>query len=160
MPLKKPALDPMSLPPRTSSGYPEPYRARVLPREKRALGDALGLKTIGINQTILPPGKESSMRHWHTHEEEFVYVLAGEVVLRTDGGEQVLSAGMCAGFPASLDGKTGDAHQLVNRGLVPAVYLEVSNRAPRDGAFYPDDDLMYHGDKAAVKFTRRDGSAF
>jgi uncharacterized cupin superfamily protein len=160
MPLKKSALDPMSLPPRTSSGYPEPYRSRVLPREKRALGDALGLKTIGINQTILPPGKESSMRHWHTHEEEFVYVLSGEVVLRTDGGEQVLAAGMCAGFPASTDGKTGDGHQLINRGTVPAVYLEVSNRDARDEAFYSDDDLHFHGVDAAVKFTRRDGSAF
>ena len=160
MPLTKPALDPMSLPPRTSSGYPEPYRSRVLPREKRALGDALGLTTIGINQTILPPGKESSMRHWHTHEEEFVYVLSGEVVLRTDGGEQVLTAGMCAGFPASADGKTGDGHQLVNRGTMPAVYLEVSNRDRRDTAFYSDEDLHFHGDDAAVKFTRRDGSAF
>jgi uncharacterized cupin superfamily protein len=160
MPLTKPALDPMSLPPRTSSGYPEPYRSRVLPREKRALGDALGLKTIGINQTVLPPGKESSMRHWHTHEEEFVYVLSGEVVLRTDGGEQVLTAGMCAGFPASVDGKTGDGHQLINRGTVPAVYLEISNRDGRDQAFYPDVDLHFHGEGAAVKFTRRDRSAF
>lgn len=160
MPLQKPALDPMSLPPRTSSGYPEPYRSRVLPREKRGLGDALGLTTIGINQTILPPGKESSMRHWHTHEEEFVYVLSGEVVLRTDAGEQVLGAGMCAGFPASVDGKMGDGHQLINRGSVPAVYLEVSNRDPRDRAFYPDEDLHFHGVDAAVRFTRKDGSAF
>ena len=90
MSLRKPALDPMSVEPRTGSGYPEPYRSRCLPREKRPLGNALGLKTIGINQTILPPGKESSMRHWHTHEEEFVYVLSGEVVLVTDTGEQTL----------------------------------------------------------------------
>ncbi len=100
MSLKVPALDPSSLTPRTSSGYPEPYRSRVLPREKRALGDALGLKTIGINLTTLPPGKESSMRHWHSHEEEFVYVLSGEVVLITDAGEQVLTAGTCS--PASV----------------------------------------------------------
>jgi uncharacterized cupin superfamily protein len=160
MALQKPALDPSSLTPRTSSGYPEPYRSRVLPREKRALGDALGLKTIGINQTVLQPGKESSMRHWHTHEEEFVYVLAGEVVLRTDAGEQVLTAGMCAGFPMSADGKTGDGHQFVNRSAAPAVYLEISNRDLRDEAFYPDDDLQYHGEKADVKFTRRDGSGF
>src|SRR5262245_30072384 len=114
MPLKKPALDPQTLPARTTSGYPEPYRSRVLPREKRALGDALGLKKIGINHTTLPPGVESSMRHWHTHEEEFIYVLSGEVVLVTDIGEQVLTAGMCAGFQPSADGKTGDGHQLVN----------------------------------------------
>jgi uncharacterized cupin superfamily protein len=156
MNVNKPAIDPLSLEPRTGSGYPEPYRSRCLPREKRALGDAFGLRTIGINQTILPPGKESSMRHWHTHEEEFVYVLSGELVLITDAGEQTLTAGMCAGFP--LD--TRDGHQLVNRGSGPAVYLEISNRDPRDGAHYPDVDLMFHGAGAAVKFTRKDGSAF
>jgi uncharacterized cupin superfamily protein len=153
---KRPALDPMSLEPRTGSGYPEPYRSRCLPREKRQLGDALGLKTIGINHTILPPGKESSMRHWHTHEEEFIFVLSGEVVLVTDAGEQTLTPGMCAGFPLG----TRDGHQLVNRGSVPAVYLEVSNRDPNDRAFYSDVDLQYHGASAEVRFTRKDGSKF
>ena len=76
--LKIPALDPMSIPPRISSGYPEPYRSRVLPREKRALGNAVGLTKIGINHTTLPPGKESSMRHWHTREDEFIFVLSGD----------------------------------------------------------------------------------
>jgi uncharacterized cupin superfamily protein len=156
MTLKKPALDPRSLEPRTGSGYPEPYRSRVLPREKRQLGDALGLTRIGINQTTLPPGKESSMRHWHTHEEEFIYVLSGEVVLCTDAGEQTLTAGMCAGFPLG----TSDGHQLVNRSAAPAVYLEVSNRDAADRAFYPDVDLQFHGVNAAVFFTRKDGSRF
>jgi uncharacterized cupin superfamily protein len=152
----KPAIDPMSLEPRTGSGYPEPYRSRCLPREKRALGDAFGLTKIGINQTILPPGKESSMRHWHTHEEEFIYLLSGELVLITDAGEQALKPGMCVGFPLN----TRDGHQLVNRGSQPAVYLEVSNRDPQDGAHYPDVDLQFHGVGAAVKFTRKDGSQF
>ena len=156
MTLQKPALDPMTLEPRTGSGYPEPYRSRCLPREKRQLGNAFGLTKIGINHTILPPGKESSMRHWHTHEEEFIYVLSGEVVLITDSGEQVLEPGMCAGFPLG----TGDGHQLVNRGSVPAVYLEISNRDPQDKAHYPDVDLMYQGKEAAVMFTRKDGSQF
>jgi uncharacterized cupin superfamily protein len=160
MTLKKPALDPMTLAPRNGSGYPEPYRSRVLPREKRALGDACGLTKIGINLTTLPPGKESSMRHWHTHEEEFIYVVSGEVVLVTDIGEQLLKAGMCAGFPASVDGKTGDGHQLVNRSDAPAVYLEISNRDKADGAFYPDVDLRFHGSGAEVRFTRKDGSRF
>jgi len=160
MSLTKPALDPMSLPPRTSSGYPEPYRSRVLPREKRALGDPLGLTKIGINYTTLPPGKESSMRHWHTHEDEFIFVLSGEVVVKSDAGEQVLKAGTCAGFPASVDGKTGDGHQLINRGREPAVYLEISNRDKADQAFYPDVDLHFHGAAAEVMFTRKDGSRF
>ncbi len=157
MALRPPALDPFTLPPRTGSGYPEPFRSRVLPREKRALGDALGLTKIGVNLTILPPGKESSMRHHHTHEDEFIYVLEGEVVLRTDGGEQVLTAGMCAGFAAGSQ----DGHQLVNRSDQPARYLEVSNRDPADGAQYPDDDLTYSKapDGAAI-FGRKDGTRY
>src|SRR5205085_11473365 len=97
---RRPALDPETVPARNACGYPEPLRSRVLPREKRALGDALGLTRIGVNLTTLLPGKESSMRHWHTHEDELVFVLAGEVILRTDEGEQVLTAGTSAGFPA------------------------------------------------------------
>src|SRR5262249_58192945 len=102
---KPPALDPATVAPRSTCGYPEPFRSRVLPREKRALGDALGLTKFGVNLTTLPPGKESSMRHFHTLEDEMVFVLEGEVVLRTDEGEQLLTAGTCAGFPAgSRDG--------------------------------------------------------
>ena len=96
------------------------------------------------------------MRHWHTHEEEFIYMLSGEVVLRTDAGEQLLRAGMCVGFPL----ETRDGHHLINRGTEPAVYLEISNRDPNDRAFYSDVDLHYHGANAAVKFTRKDGSPF
>jgi uncharacterized cupin superfamily protein len=156
MPLNKPALDPMTIEPHVGSGYPEPYRSRVLPREKRRLGDALGLGKIGINHTILPPGKESSMRHWHTHEEEFIYVLSGEVVLRTDAGEQLLTAGMCAGFPSG----TTDGHQLVNRGTNPAVYLEVSNRDPRDECSYTEVDLRWNAPDTPGVFTKKDGSPF
>src|SRR5256885_15502976 len=100
MPPTRPPPPPADVEPRSRSGYPEPFRSRVLPREKRALGDALGLNKIGVNLTTLAPGKESSMRHWHTHEDELVFVLEGEVVLRTDEGEQVLGPGMCAGFRA------------------------------------------------------------
>ncbi|HSK01321.1 MAG TPA: cupin domain-containing protein [Kofleriaceae bacterium] len=157
MSLKPPALDPASLSPRTSSGYPEPFRSRVLPREKRALGDALGLTKVGVNLTTLPPGKESSMRHSHTREDELVFVLEGEVVLRTDEGEQLLTAGMCAGFPA---GST-NGHQLVNRSDRPVRYLEVSNRDPEDIAAYPDDDLAYRKapDGRAI-FTHKDGTSY
>jgi uncharacterized cupin superfamily protein len=154
------ALDPSSIPPRISTGYPEPYRSRVLPREKRALGDPFGLTKIGVNHTTLPAGKESSMRHWHTLEEEFIYVLSGEVVLKTDAGEQVLTPGMCAGFHPSADGKTGDGHQLINRSAQPATFLEISNRVKGDEAFYPDVDLHFKGVDAEPMFTRKDGSTF
>jgi uncharacterized cupin superfamily protein len=157
MSLKLPALDPASLPPRSTSGYPEPYRSRVLPREKRAIGDALGLANIGVNLTTLPPGKESSMRHWHTREEELVFVVEGEVVLRTDEGEQVLTAGMCAGFPAG----SKNGHQLVNRSERLARYLEISNRDPEDSAEYPDVDLAYRkGPDGKAVFTRKDGAPY
>jgi uncharacterized cupin superfamily protein len=157
MSLNRPALDPANVQPRSNSGYPEPFRSRVLPREKRALGDALGLTRIGVNLTTLPPGKESSMRHYHSREDEFVFVLEGEVVLHTDDGEQVLKAGTCAAFPAAV--KNG--HQLVNRSDRPARYLEISNRDPEDLAEYPDVDLAYRkaADGSAV-FTRKDGSAY
>jgi uncharacterized cupin superfamily protein len=156
MPLKPPALDPATVTPRSSSGYPEPYRSRVLPREKRALGAALGLTKIGVNLTTLLPGKESSMRHFHTHEDELVFVIEGEVVLRSDEGEQILTAGACAGFPAAAR----NGHQLVNRSDRPARYLEISNRDPEDSAEYPDVDLAYRkGEGGMAIFTRKDGTS-
>jgi uncharacterized cupin superfamily protein len=157
MALKLPALDPASLLPRSSSGYPEPFRSRVLPREKRALGDALGLTQIGVNLTTLLPGKESAMCHFHTREDELVFVVEGEVVLRTEGGEQVLTAGMCAGFPAGAR----NGHQLVNRSDRPVRYIEISNRDGADTAEYPEDDLAYrkNPDGGAI-FTRKDGSSY
>lgn len=153
---EKPALDPATVEAICRSGYPEPYSSRVLPRYRRRLGDALGLTLIGINHTTLPPGKESSMRHWHTHEDEFIYVLEGEVVLRTSAGEQLLRAGMCAGFPARAE----DGHQLINRSDRPAVYLEVSNRDKADTAHYSDADvdLVWSPPHAVGRFTRRDGT--
>ena len=157
--LTKPALDPKSVASFSGSGYPEPYRSRVLPRNKRRLGDELGLTKIGVNFTTLPPGKESAMRHWHTHEDEFVYVLEGEVVLCTDVGEQVLRAGSCAGFPAGA----ALGHHLVNRSAHPAVYLEISNRAEaEDVAHYsdPDVDMVWNAPQARGRFARRDGSPF
>jgi uncharacterized cupin superfamily protein len=152
----KPALDPRTVEAKSRSGYPAPYAARVLPRAVRALGDALGLTRIGVNHATLLPGKESSMRHWHTHEDEFVYVLEGEVVLRTDAGEQLLTAGMCAGFVA---GST-DGHQLINRSSQPATFLAISNRDAADVGYYsdPDVDLMFSAPHAPRAFTRRDGT--
>ena len=154
----RPALEALSVAAVNRSGYPEPWRSRVLPCEKRRLGDAFALTRVGINLTTLPPGKESSMRHWHTREDEFVYVLEGEVVLCTGAGEQRLTAGMCAGFPAGLE----DGHHLVNRSDRPAVYLEVSNRDSEDTVYYTeaDVDLVHSPPHARGRFTRRDGSVY
>lgn len=156
MNLHKPALDPTTVTPRTDSGYPEPFRTRVLPREKRALGDALGLTRFGVNLTTLAPGKESSMRHWHTHEEEFVYVLEGELTLVTDAGEQLLAPGTCAGFAAG----SRDGHQLVNRGKVPAVYLEIGSRDDADTVHYPDVDLAWNAPGHPGRYSRKDGTPY
>ena len=156
MPLNEPALDPVTVEAISRTGYPEPYRSRVLPREVRQLGDALGLTRIGVNLACLQPGKESSMRHWHTHEDEFVWVVEGELVLRTDAGEQLLVAGTCAGFAAG----SSDGHQLINRSAAPATYLVISNRDPADTAYYPDADvdLVWSPAHARGRMTRRDGT--
>ncbi len=140
----------------TGSGYPEPFRSQVLPREKRALGDAAGLTKIGVNHTTLGPGAASSMRHWHTQEDELIYVLAGELVLVTNAGEQSLRAGQCAGFPAGHR----DGHQLVNRGTKPAVYLEISNRDETDIAQYPEVDLCWNAPGSPGGYSPKDGRPY
>ena len=123
-----PALDPATVAERTGSAYPEPLRAPCVARGKKALGSELGLTRFGVNLTRLEPGAWSAQRHWHTRQDEFVYVVEGELVLVTDAGEQTLHAGMAAGFPA---GKA-DGHHLINRSAAPAVYLEVGDRTAGD----------------------------
>jgi uncharacterized cupin superfamily protein len=154
--LLAPALDPRELPEQSTTGYPEPYRSRVAGRHRRRLGDASGLRNFGVNLTRLDPGAESSMRHWHTKQDEFVYVLEGEVTLVTDAGRQKLTAGRAAGFPA---GKA-DGHQLVNESAKAALYLEIGDRTPGDGATYPDVDMAAHVVHGKWQFTRKDGSPF
>lgn len=155
--LRLPALDPATVPVRRGSGYPEPFRSRMGDRTKRRLGDACGLTRFGVNLVTLGPGGQSALRHWHTDEDEFVYVLDGEVVLVTDEGEQVLRAGDCAGYPA---GKA-DAHHFINRSTGPACYLEVGNRDPADRATYPDDDVQYSKDAQGIaRYTHKDGRAY
>jgi uncharacterized cupin superfamily protein len=153
---KLPALDPATLPEHRGSGYPEPFRSRMGERSKRKLGDACGLTRFGVNLVNLGPGGQSALRHWHTLEDEFVYVLSGEVVLVSNEGEQVLTAGMCAGYPA---GKR-DAHHFVNRSTAPAAYLEIGNRIDGDNAFYPDDDLMWSEDENGVFAAHKDGRRY
>ena len=154
--LRLPALDPETVTETRASGYPEPYRARMGDRAKRRLGDACGLKKFGVNLVTLGPGGQSSLRHWHTLEDEFVYVIAGEVVLISDEGEQILRAGMCAGYPA---GKR-DAHHFVNRSDAPAQYLEIGNRIDGDNAFYPDDDLMWIETESGFIAAHKDGARY
>jgi uncharacterized cupin superfamily protein len=135
------------------SGYPEPYRSMVLPREVRC--DAFGLTHVGVSHVTILPGKESSMRHAHTHEDELVYVLEGELVSRTDEGEEVVKAGMVLGFRAG----GGNAHHLVNRSGTPAVFLVISNRHPDDTAAYAEVDLAVHKNEVGkYVFTRKDGT--
>jgi len=154
--LKLPALDPATAPERRGSGYPEPYRSRMGERVKRRLGDACGLTRFGVNLVTLGPGGQSALRHWHTLEDEFVYVLEGEVVLVTNDGEQTLTAGMCAGYPGGRE----DGHHFVNRSGRPARYLEVGDRNDADMAFYPDDDVALARVDGELRYTRKDGSPY
>ena len=152
--LKLPALDPATVEVRRGSAYPEEFKSVTDGREKRALGNAVRLTNFGVNLVRLKPGVVSALRHWHAHEDEFVYVLEGEITLVTDAGEQVLGPGIAAGFPA---GKA-DGHKLVNKSNQDALYLEVGDRHPAEEAHYPDVDL--HGQRLddAFIFTRKDGS--
>jgi|SRR5882672_3418826 len=153
---KSTALDPADVPAMAGSGYPEPFKSRVSTRRKRKLGDALGLKNFGVNLTTIPPGGMSALRHWHSREDEFIYVLRGELVLVTDAGEQVLKPGMCAGFPAGR----ADGHCLVNRTGRNAVYLEVGDRKPDDAVTYPDDDIAGQATPQGRRFNHKDGTPY
>ena len=154
--LKPPALDPAQVPAVTGSAYPEPFKSRVSGRRKQRLGDALGLRNFGVNLTTIPPGAVSALRHWHSHEDEFIYLVSGELVLMTGEAEQVLKPGKCAGFPA---GKP-DGHCLVNRTGKDAVYLEVGDRRPDDAVTYPDDDIAGRATPQGRRFTRKDGTPY
>ena len=153
---RPPALDPAGVSAVTGSGYPEPFKSRVATRRKQRLGDALGLKNFGVNLTTIPAGAASALRHWHSHEDEFIYVVSGELTLVTDGGEQRLGPGMCAGFPA---GKA-DGHCLVNRTGHDAVYLEVGDRRREDAVAYPDDDLAGQATPQGRRFTHKNGTPY
>jgi len=154
--LKLPAIDPAQVEARIGSAYPEPFRSRVSARRKQRLGDALGLKNFGVNLATIPPGAVSALRHWHSHEDEFIYIVSGELALVTHDGEQRLTPGMCAGFPA---GKA-DGHCLVNRTQQDAVYLEVGDRRPEDAVTYPDDDIAGQATPQGRRFSRKDGTPY
>jgi uncharacterized cupin superfamily protein len=136
--------------------YPEPYRQIVLGRMRKRLGKAAGLTQFGVNLTTLKPGAASAQRHWHAEEDEFVYVLAGEVVLCEDGGELVMRPGDAAGFKAGV----ANGHCLVNRSDRDVVYLEVGTRAVRERAEYPDIDLRAERDERGARYLHKSGEPY
>ena len=150
------AIDANQVTPRTGSGYPAPFAARVASRERRALGDVFGLQGFGVNLSRLPPGTASALRHWHTHEDEFVYVLDGTPTLVTNAGETLLGPGMCAGFRAD----NGDGHHLVNRSDADVVYLEIGGREAGDALTYPDDDLAGRTVDSQWRYFHTDGQPY
>ncbi len=148
-----PRIDLATVPERRGSNYPSPFAELAGQRVRKALGNAGGLNDFGVNLTELPPGAWSSQRHWHTREDEFIYVLSGEVMLVTDAGEQLLRAGDCAAFPKNV----ADGHHLINRGDTTATYLEIGTRAEADICHYPDIDLHCGADG---QYSHKDGSAY
>jgi uncharacterized cupin superfamily protein len=139
----------------TGSRYPPPYDEPCVGRLRRRLGDAAGLTDFGVNLTRLPAGAWSSQRHWHSAEDEFIYVVEGELVLVTDSGEEILRAGDCAGFKAG----TANGHHLQNRTGKDAAYLEVGSRRPDDDEVaYPGIDLK--APKGCAGFAHADGRPF
>lgn len=155
---KRVAIAADTAPPRTKpSNYPEPFFSRMGRREKRPLGDLFGLNNFGVNLTTLLPGGESALRHAHTRQDEFIFVLEGEPTLITDAGETVLRPGMCAGFKAG----TGDGHHLVNRTDRDVIYLEIGDRTAGDAASYPDDDIQAALDSSGKwVFAHKDGRPY
>lgn len=133
-----PKIDIAAVPEREGVGYPPPFDVPCRERVRQRLGNAGALSDFGVNLMRLPPGNWSSQRHWHSHEDEFVYVLAGELVLVEDGGETVLRAGDCAAFPKG----SGNGHHMINRSGATAVYLEVGSRHPADLTTCSDIDMM------------------
>jgi uncharacterized cupin superfamily protein len=148
-----PKIDIAAVPLRKGSGYPSPFDSPCATRTRRRLGDAGGLKDFGVNLMTLPPGGWSSQRHWHSHEDELVYVLEGEVTLVEDQGRTVLRAGECAAFPKG----TGNGHHLINESTVVAVYLEVGSRHPDDLTTYSDIDMSANSDG---RFVRKNGTPY
>jgi uncharacterized cupin superfamily protein len=149
-------IDPRDLPALFGTFYPPPFDKPCRARERRRLGDAAGLTQYGVNLLRLPAGAWSSQRHWHTKQDEFVYVLEGQVVLVTDAGEEILNRGDCAGFKGGEE----DGHHLQNRSGADALVLEVGTRMEDDGASYPDIDMIAPAIGVPSPYTRKDGTPY
>jgi uncharacterized cupin superfamily protein len=140
----------------THTGYPEPFRRAQLGRSRKRLGNAAGLDQFGVNLATLKPGAASSQRHWHANEDEFVYMLSGELVLCEDGGETLLRPGDAAGWKAGV----GNGHCLVNRSAQDAVFLEIGSRAPSERVDYPDIDMRMERDQKGPRYLHKSGAPY
>lgn len=147
-----PKLDPATIPWQSGTSYPAEMATKVKGREFQRLGEAGGLTQFGVNLVRLAPGVWSSHRHWHSHEDEFIWIVDGELVLVTDAGEQIMRAGDCASFKAAVQ----DGHHLQNRSSRPAHFLAVGTRVAHDVCRYPDVDMVSLPDG----FTRKDGTRY
>jgi uncharacterized cupin superfamily protein len=151
------AINAIDVPPRAAvSFYPEPFATRMLGRQKRLLGDFFGLKNFGINLTRLAPNAMSALRHSHTKQDEFVYIVRGHPTLRTNEGSMRLAPGMCVGFPAG----TGNAHHLHNETTDEVLYLEIGDRTAGDAVDYPDDDIRLVREDGKMRFLHKDGTPY
>lgn len=151
------AINAKDVPIRTNpSNYPEPFASRMAGRQKRSLGDLFSLSNFGVNLTCLAPNAISSLRHSHTKQDEFIYILKGSPILYTNEGRTQLFPGMCAGFKAN----TRNAHHLINESSAEVLYLEVGDRTPGDEGSYPDDDLRAILENGMWKFTHKDGTPY
>ena len=139
-----------------SPNYPAPFKPVCAGRHKTALGNAVGLSQFGVNLTRLEPGAASALRHWHENEDEFVYLLEGELVLIEDDGETMLKPGDCAGFKAGV----ANGHHLVNKTNRDALYLEIGTRAATERAHYPDVDLVLERDARGMRFLHKSGEPY
>lgn len=149
-----PKIDIAAVPERKGCGYPKPFDAPLAERVRQRLGDAGHLTDFGVNLMRLPPGNWSSQRHWHSHEDEFVYILEGELTLIEDNSETLLRAGDCAAFPKN----NGNGHHLINKSNKTAIYLEVGSRHPDDVTMCSDIDMM--STNADGRFTHKDGTPY
>src|SRR6204780_3661294 len=151
-----PKIDIAKVPTETRIGYPPPYDRVTIGRERKRLGNAVGLNQFGVNLTTLKPGAASALRHWHEKEDELVYMLEGEVVLIEDGGETVLKPGDAAGFKAN----TPNGHHLINKTNRDAVYLEIGTRSKFQPAEYPAGQLIALRDDKGMRYTHKNGDPY
>jgi uncharacterized cupin superfamily protein len=151
------AVDAAAVSPRSKpSAYPEPFASMMAGRSKRQLGEVFGLSNFGVNLTQLVPGACSALRHAHTKQDEFVYILKGHPTLYTNAGATKLAPGMCAGFKAG----NGDAHRLVNETPDEVLYLEIGDRTAGDEASYPDDDIQARLRDGKWEFLHKNGEPY